>query len=552
MRVALCQFNPLIGAISQNAERILAFAKQASEKGAQLLILPELAICGYPPQDLLFRQELLDQIEEHLLEIARHAPIPVLVGAPVRHHQPNENPLWNAAVLCTKGQVKVIGKKALLPNYDVFDEKRYFEPKGQKDEQGIMELGGVIFGVTICEDAWNDPQFWPHQRYQENPVEEVVGQGAQIILNLSASPYSRKKPLLREQVFSHLAKKHQRTLIMVGQVGANDQLIFDGSSVAIDEDGQVMARAPVFEEALLLVDIGVKAKEKARPFPNEMEMLSLALITGIRDYVQKCRSPGAIVGLSGGIDSAVTAALAVRALGPERVLGVRMPSKFSSNHSLEDAEELANNLGIKLHTVPIEPMVASFRNALSAPLAGFATHTDDVTDQNLQARARGMVLMAFSNKTDYLVLTTGNKSETSVGYSTLYGDMCGALGPLSDIYKTDVYRLAHHFNTNGPSIPERSITKPASAELKENQTDQDTLPPYDLLDAILSRYIDQEMPVRQIEQETQIPRKDLMRIISMVHRNEYKRRQAPFSLMVSERVFGMGRRWPIAKKFDPL
>jgi NAD+ synthase (glutamine-hydrolysing) len=556
MRVALCQFNPLVGAISQNAQRILNWIDDARKRGAKLVVFPELALCGYLPKDIIFVPEFMLQVEHGLEHLAKHASLPCLIGAPQSNTRSIGQPFLNAAFFCCDGEVKCVATKRLLPNYDVFDERRYFEPGAVEHGDNLFHFEGVTFGVTICEDAWNDDVFWPHRRYAIDPVSDVVAADAQVVLNIAASPFSVGKPELRESVMSHLAKRHQRPLLAVGQVGANDQIIFDGTSSVFDAQGDVLARAKAFEEGLILVDVDASGKlapaQAATVWPmlTQTELMAEALVLGIRDYVGKCKASGVLLGLSGGVDSAVVAALAVRALGAERVVGVALPSRFSSKHSLEDAQELARNLKIELLIRPIESVVDAFRETLGEGDKKRAL--GDTVDQNLQARARGVLLMALSNAGSSLVLATGNKSELAVGYATLYGDMCGALAPLADVYKTDVWRLAQFLNANGPCIPERTIRKAPSAELKADQTDQDSLPSYDLLDAVLSRYVDLNLPLKQIVAETGMAQAELERIVKLVHFNDYKRQQAPVILKVSERVFGAGWRWPIAKGFDPF
>ena len=545
MKIALCQFNPIIGAISLNAERLIDFALLAHEQGADLIVAPELAICGYPPKDLLFHREFWKQSAEALDFIAQKTPIPFILGAPISREDRIGQPFWNTAVLCEKGVWRVVSTKELLPNYDVFDERRYFEPPNEPNK--CIELNGQRIGILICEEVWNDPFFFQHRRYQSDPLQERVDDGATLLLNINASPFSLGKPEIREQLLQHEAKQHQIPVISCCQVGAIDQVIFDGGSLAIDRQGITKGRLAPFKEGLLFATINEAGKLQSEIFTpletERLEWMRQALVCGISDYFRKCKATGAIIGLSGGIDSAVMAVLAVQALGADNVLGVRMPSAFSSEHSLEDAEKLAINLGIQLKTIPIEEQVALFRSALG--------EISDITDQNLQSRVRGLILMGLSNETGKLVLATGNKSELSTGYCTLYGDMCGALAPLGDVYKTDIWPLSRHLNKNGEIIPSRSIEKVPSAELKPDQSDQDSLPPYDQLDAILTAYMEDPISVDKIRKKTGLSTVLINNVIKMVHKAEYKRAQSPQILMLCDRVFGQGRRFPIAHQFNP-
>jgi NAD+ synthase (glutamine-hydrolysing) len=558
MHIALCQFNPVVGDIFYNAKKIKEFASLAFFQNAELIIFPELSICGYPPKDLLFRQELHQQIQLALQEISQTVLLPVILGAPVQCKKKTKQLFWNAVVLCQAGNVEVIARKQLLPNYDVFDERRYFEPGRKSEGINLFTFKGITFGFSICEDAWNDDLANPFCKYDIDPVAELVKQGADIIANISASPFSVSKPLLREKMFSGIAKRHRRPLMIVGQVGANDQLIFDGHSMLIDKSGKILARSNLFEEDLLFIEIKSNAEVSAfnsqhlTPLPQRIELMSKAIVLGIKDYVEKSQAPGVLLGLSGGIDSAVVAALAVRALGADKVIGVRMPSQFSSEHSLIDAKQLGDNLGIRLLDIPIELPVEAARFALAAGMEACLPFDLDITDQNLQARMRSLILMGLSNGKHYLVLSTGNKSELAMGYVTLYGDMSGALAPLGDVYKTDVWNLARFLNQFDICIPENSIAKVPSAELKLNQCDQDTLPPYDLLDQVLFQYIDCDQEISQILKNISLPLESIKRIVRSVNANDHKRKQAAIILMVSDRVFGDGRRWPVVKRFDPF
>ena len=547
MKIALFQMNPLVGAPETNVQALLRAASDAAQRGADLLVAPELAICGYNPKDYLFRADMTGQIQLALHHLAQATPVPVLLGAPLPAGRPVGLPLSNAAVLCQGGKVQTVAHKRLLPNYDIFEEPRYFEP-GPVEGFGVLEFAGQKLGITICEDAWNDATFWPHPRYGEDPVERVMSAGVDAMINIAASPFSEGKPRFRERLFAHLAKKYQTPIYVCGQTGAHDHLIFDGGSIGINAAGEITHRAPLFQESLLVIDTGEKEPAPS-PTPDRFDCLEAALSLGISDYVKKCGARQVIVGLSGGIDSAVTAALAVKALGPENVLGVRMPSAYSSAHSLKDAEDLAHNLGIQCHTVAIEPVVESLRTQLTPAFEGAPEALADVTDQNLQARARGVVLMGLSNRHGAMVLTTGNKSEVAVGYATLYGDMCGALAPIADVWKTDVYALANFMNRNGDVIPSSTLTKPPSAELKPGQVDQDSLPPYETLDAVLRLFVEEGEGFDLILSEVDCPEEDLRRILGLVGRSEYKRWQSACVLRVSPKAFGDGRRMPVAAGF---
>ncbi|MDA0713284.1 MAG: NAD+ synthase [bacterium] len=554
MRIALCQFNACIGAVSHNVDRIIEWSLKAYENGAELIIFPELSICGYPPQDILYRQELHEQIAAGLKKIASTLPIAVIVGAPIATQKQSGQPFWNAAIICEKGMVNVVCRKQLLPNYGVFDERRYFEPGTENDGSNILQFKGLKLGLSICEDAWSKAEFESEPKYENNPIRNLKNKNVDVIINMSASPFSLNKVSFREKLFTDLAKKHKCNLLMVGQVGANDGLIFDGQSMAINSSGDVINKIALFQEGLLFVDVKeqgvINAYDAPVPFayPGQMSLLNQALVLGIKDYVAKCKSPGVILGLSGGVDSAVTAALAVQALGAEKVIGVRMPSKFSSSHSLTDAEALAKNLKIKLIDLPIESAVDAFRSILKTELSK-SRNSIDIVDQNLQARTRGMLLMALSNQNQHLVLSTGNKSELAMGYATLYGDMCGALSPLGDVYKTKVWELANFINKDREIIPLNTITKPPSAELKAEQRDDDNLLPYSKLDQILEFYIERELSASQISVNLKINIEEVQNIIKVINLNDFKRRQAPVILAITSHTFGISRRWPVSKAY---
>lgn len=463
----------------------------------------------------------------------------LLVGFVAENPDDFGKPLYNAVALLEGGELRAIRYKTLLPTYDVFDEARHFEPSERRE---IIRWNGYRLGVCVCEDAWNSREFWDTHLYDIDPVRELAEQGAQVIINVSASPFHRGKGALRQAMLAHHASTLKVPVVLVNQVGGNDSLVFDGRSLVLDAQGELVLEAHAFQEDLRIVDLADLPAPITPRITDEVADIHDALVLGIRDYLGKCGFRQAVVGLSGGIDSAVTAALAVQALGPENVTGVAMPSKYSSDHSLEDAAELARNLGIGFHVVPIEPAVSAMTQMLT-PAFGFPPH--GVTEENLQARLRGVTLMAFSNQSGALVLTTGNKSELAVGYCTLYGDMCGGLAAISDVPKTDVYRLAAYINRHRVVIPTRTITKPPSAELRPDQTDQDTLPPYDILDAILERYIERYQSLDEIVAEG-FDRATVEYVARLINRNEYKRQQAAPGIKVTPKAFGRGRRVPIA------
>jgi NAD+ synthase (glutamine-hydrolysing) len=558
-RIALAQIDTTVGDLDGNAARIRDATARARAAGATLAVFPELALCGYPPRDLLDLPEFLDRAARALAELACPADwsrgIAVALGFPEADPAAPPPGVYNSVALLEAGRVAAIGRKSLLPTYDVFDETRYFLP-ADRSTFADASAPGVRLGLSICEDVWNDKRFWDRPRYARDPVAELAQAGAGLVVNVSASPYAVHKPALRERMLAASARSHRVPIAYVNQVGGNDALVFDGGSMLVATDGRVLARAPLFEEALVLADLAGGPVEvsplpagPARP-PRASaadaladEVLS-ALVLGVRDYVRKCGFRSAIVGLSGGIDSALTACIAAEALGPEAVLGVAMPSRYSSDHSREDAAELARSLGVRFREISIEPMHAAFlaqlRSAEGRPLG-------DLAEQNVQARVRGQILMALSNDTGGLVLSTGNKSELAVGYCTLYGDMAGGLAVIGDVAKTLVYRVARAANARAGRalIPERTFTKPPSAELKPGQVDQDSLPPYDVLDDILAAYVEERLPVAAIVARGH-PEETVRRVLRMVVASEYKRRQAAPVLKVSEKAFGEGRRLPIA------
>jgi NAD+ synthase (glutamine-hydrolysing) len=547
MKIALAQINPTVGDIAGNCRKILDFIEQAKARGAKVVVFPELSIIGYPPKDLLLKPRFVEDNLRGLQDIAsRVSGIDAVVGYAERNTAPVGRPLHNALAVLRDGKIISRHFKTLLPTYDVFDESRYFEP-GLDERQNIVTIAGRPMGLSICEDLWNDEKMVPRRLYHQNPIADLNTAGAQVMINASASPFVVGKHKFRVELFSSQVKQFGKPLVYVNQVGGNDELVFDGNSVVFDAKGNVIAQARDFEEELLVVDLLNPQPRTPNP-PSEISTIYRALVLGLRDYVKKCGFSTVVLGLSGGIDSAVTAALAVAALGKEKVVGVSMPSRFSSEHSIADAKQLADNLGIEFQIVPIAPIHDAYEETLTPYFQG---RQRDVTEENLQARVRGAILMAFSNKFNHLLLTTGNKSELAVGYCTLYGDMCGGLAVISDVPKTSIYQLAEFINQQAGRdlIPRNSITKPPSAELRPNQTDQDSLPPYDLLDAILHRYVEEEKSAGEIVKEG-FDRPTVLRVIRLVDRSEYKRRQAAPGIKVTSRAFGFGRRMPIAQRYE--
>lgn len=540
MRIALLQCNPTVGDIRGNAAKILEGVQWAQEQGAHLVVFPELSLVGYPPRDLLYREDMLQAVEQVLFEVIAPAShgIGILVGAPVRCN----GGLWNAALLFSEGKLVAQQAKSLLPNYDVFDEVRYFKPA---PERKAVSFRKEVLGITICEDIWNDKDYWQRQLYDLNPLAELAAQEVTLFLNLSASPYYYGKRRLRADMLSYLARKYARPLAYVNQVGGNDELIFDGSSLFLDSQGNIVWEAKSFEEDRVVLDTESLPGGKSPTSVCEgIEDVYRALCLGIRDYFRKTGFEKAIVGLSGGIDSSVVAVLAASALGAGNVLGVSMPSRYSSPESLKDAEELARNLGISWRVIPIESIFAAYLEVLNPqgiPLV-------DLAEENLQARIRGNILMFLSNREGYLVLSTGNKSELAMGYCTLYGDMSGGLAVLADVPKTMVYELAEYVNTRMRGIiPQSVLYKAPSAELRPNQRDEDSLPPYRILDSILRAYVESNLPPQDIV-SLGFPEKLVTEVIGRIDAAEYKRRQAAPGLKVTTKAFGTGRRMPIAWK----
>ena len=544
MKIALAQFNPTVGDFDGNSARILDLANQARLNGAELAVFSELCLCGYPPQDLIERPSFAARNQKALAQLARAIPIPSLVGYVGKAQDDTGKPVANSAALIADGKIVFEQRKMLLPTYDVFDETRYFQPA---HTQHIFRLNPEILGITICEDCWNDKNFWSQRLYERDPVAELVGQGSSLLLNISASPYTLDKRSLRHDMLRAIAIEHHVPVVYVNQVGGNDSLIFDGSSVAFMPDGRVAALANSFEEDLVYFD-SITGVGDIRPQPlDELGAAYHALVVGTRDYVRKCGFSKVVVGLSGGVDSALVATIAVDAMGPENVLGVAMPGPYSSEGSLRDARYLAKNLAIELQVIAINETFDNYRKAL-APV--FAGRREDVTEENIQARIRGNLLMALSNKFGSIVLSTGNKSEMAVGYCTLYGDMAGGLAVISDVPKSMVYELSKFANRARMRIPQATLDKPPSAELRPNQKDQDTLPPYDVLDRILKAYVEDLHSPEEIADHYGFPL-DLVRSVARrVDQNEYKRKQAPPGLKVTSKAFSVGRRFPLAQKFS--
>ena len=582
MRIALAQIDTTVGDLPGNAALIVQRAAEAASGGAELVVFPELALCGYPPKDLLELGEFVDRCRATLDALVQEpvfGRIAALVGFPERHAGAGAG-LYNAVALIRDGQIASIARKCLLPTYDVFDEGRYFDAAANTT---VMEVGGLRLGVTICEDLWNDKQFWREPRYPRDPVEELAAHGAQAIVNLSASPYAVGKPEIRRQMVAAAARRHGLPIAVCNLVGGDDSLIFDGRSLLVGADGGLQREAAAFGEELIFGELTPNAPgSRAAAAPGDASVsrelestspasglsargplavvaayeaelgegtcrdLAAALTLGIRDYARKTGFKTAVLGLSGGVDSALTAVLAARALGPANVTTIAMPSRFTAAMSNEDAELLARRLGVHFETIAIEPMFEAFQAAL-APL--FAGKKQDVTEENLQARIRGVLLMAFSNKNGALLLSTGNKSELATGFCTLYGDMAGGLSAIGDLSKTAVYALSRWLNAQGEElIPERILVRPPTAELRENQTDQDTLPPYDLLDQVLRGHVEEHLGARALIARG-FPEPLVRRVLKLVVQSEYKRRQAAPALRVTARAFGEGWRFPIAQRY---
>jgi NAD+ synthetase len=542
MKIALAQINPVVGDIRGNSALMAGAIDAAADAGAALVVFPELSIVGYPPRDLLRKEAFVADNVRAVEQLAsRCTRIAALVGYARPSPHPRGRPLQNAAALLEGGRIRHVHVKSLLPTYDVFDETRYFEPGGNS---ACVDVAGQRIGISVCEDLW-DPRALGRPLYDADPVAELARQGAKVIINLAASPYQMGKMRLREELFARQAVRCRTPIVYVNQVGGNDELIFDGSSCVIDCSGAVIARARSFEPDLLLAELQGPVNRLEEP-KTELAALADALRLGLRDYVRKCGFAKVVLGLSGGIDSAVVAVLAADALGPQNVLALAMPSRYSSDHSLADARELARRCGINFAILPIEPMHAAYESALRDALAG---GNIEIASENVQARIRGNIVMAVSNALGHLALATGNKSELSTGYCTLYGDMAGGLAPIGDALKTTIFELARELNRGGDErIPQAIIDKPPSAELKPNQFDQDTLPPYDVLDAILQQYVEDDLTAGEIIDKG-FDAETVRRVVRMVDCSEYKRKQAAPVLKVSARAFGSGRRMPIAQRY---
>jgi NAD+ synthase/NAD+ synthase (glutamine-hydrolysing) len=545
MKIALGQINPTVGDFAGNAAKIIDFAHRAQSAGAGLILFPELSVCGYPPRDLVERASFVQHNRETLDRIAAETRgIAVICGLVTPAQAESGKSVMNSAALLKDGRVAFLQSKMLLPTYDVFDEMRNFAPA---KSQVLFPFCGKQMALTICEDAWNDKHFWNKRLYTFDPVEALVSAGGNFVLNISASPFWLGKRELRRDMLASIARSHKVPVVMVNQIGGNDSLLFDGSSLVLNPAGEIIAQGKSFEEDLVYFDSDQLTGEMHPQIEGEEASAYAALVLGTRDYVRKCGFSQVIVGLSGGIDSALTAAIAVDALGPENVIGVGMPGPYSSTGSIGDARALANNLGIRFELLCITDIFESYKNTLAKTFAG---RKEDETEENVQSRARGTLLMALSNKFGAIVLSTGNKSELAVGYCTLYGDMVGGLAAISDVPKTLVYRLSHYVNSRRPLIPQASLDKPPSAELRPGQMDSDTLPPYDVLDAILEDYVEDSHTADQIAADRGFDVSLVKRVIRMVERSEYKRQQAAPGIKISAKAFGYGRRFPIAAKSD--
>jgi NAD+ synthase (glutamine-hydrolysing) len=555
VKIALAQINPTVGDFTGNTKKILEFAERSADQKVDLAVFPELAVCGYPPADFLEKKVFVDRCVRALNELAAWTAKPgrpaLLVGAVMPADGPVGKRVRNVAALLQAGKIAFVQQKMLLPFYDVFDEQRYFEPSSS---QALSEAGGNPIAITVCEDAWNDKNFWPRQLYPVDPVDALMQQWQghegqlngqpRIIINISASPYWKGKPLVRQQMLTAIAERHKAFVLMANQVGGNDSLVFDGSSIALSPTGEVIARGACFTEDLVIVDTDAVLQVAPAACDDTAEVWQ-ALVLGTRDYVRKCGFSKVLVALSGGIDSALVAAIAVDALGAENVIGVGMPTEYSSLGSIEDARSLAKNLGIRFELLPIHDVFAQFQTVLE-PL--FHGTPFGLAEENLQPRIRATLLMALSNKFGALVLTTGNKSEMAVGYCTLYGDMVGALAVIGDVYKTLVYALSRYANRSREIIPRNTLEKPPSAELRPGQLDTDSLPPYDILDPILEAYVERYLSAEEIAKEQNVDAGLVRSVLKLVEQSEYKRQQAAPVLKVTQKSFGTGRRFPIAVK----
>ncbi|MGD1073372.1 MAG: NAD+ synthase [Bryobacteraceae bacterium] len=547
MRIALGQINPTVGDLAGNTALCARFARDAAERGAELIVFPELSLTGYPPRDLVEKRTFIEQSEASVMRLAeatKDLPIALIAGYVGRSHVTTGKQATNSAAVIRGGQVLLRQTKILLPTYDVFDESRNFVPG---ETQALWNAGSENIALTICEDAWNDKQFWRRQLYPRDPVDELIERGGSMLVSVNGSPYHLGKRELRIDIFRALTLRHNVPAIVVNQVGGNDQIVFDGSSFAMDAEGNVIASAASFREDLVIVDTVTRGGDRNANLPDDCEAVYEALVLGTRDYIRKCGFRQVLIGLSGGIDSSLTAVIAVDAVGRENARGVAMPGPFSSDHSIRDARDMAERLGIAFDVISITPAYEEMCQTL-APV--FKDRKPDVTEENIQARLRGLTLMSLSNKFGAMVLTTGNKSEIAVGYCTLYGDMCGGLAVISDVPKTMVYALARAANRrHAGAIPEAVFEKPPSAELRPDQKDSDSLPPYDVLDNILRLYVEDFRSVREIAEELSLPIELVKDVALKVDRNEYKRQQAAPGLKVTSKAFGIGRRFPIAQRY---
>ena len=545
MKLALGQINPTVGDFSGNAAKIIEFSRRAQGAGAGLILFPELSVCGYPPRDLVERPSFLTRNRESVERIAAQTQgISVICGLVTPADSETGKSAMNSAALLQDGKVAFVQSKMLLPTYDVFDEMRNFAPA---KSQSLFPFCGNRMALTICEDAWNDKLFWPKRLYTVDPIEALIRSGGNFVLNISASPFWIGKRELRRDMLVSIARQHKVPVAMVNQVGGNDSLLFDGSSIVLDAEGEVIAQGLSFEEDLIFFDSKTLTGDVHKQIEGEEASVYAALVLGTRDYMRKCGFEKAIVGLSGGIDSALTAVIAADAVGPENVIGVGMPGPYSSPGSIDDARELAKNLGIRFELLSINQVVGAYRQTLQEVFAGLK---EDVTEENIQSRARGTLLMALSNKLGAIVLSTGNKSELGAGYCTLYGDMVGGLAVISDVPKTLVYRLSHYVNSRRPAIPPATLEKPPSAELRPNQKDSDSLPPYEILDAVLEDYVEDAHSAERIAADRGFDIEVVRRVVRMVDRAEYKRQQAAPGIKISPKAFGYGRRFPIAAKSE--
>ena len=543
MKIGLLQINFTVGDFAGNADKVLLAYERAVRAGAELCVGSELGLCGYPPRDLLNRQDFLQQHDAALGALAKKiGSVPLLLGGIEKNRKKAGRPLHNSAFLLQKGKAKVVAQKSLLPTYDVFDEDRYFEPAAHAVP---LRIGQNRVGITICEDIWNDEDLWPERRYRTDPVRQLCQKGIDLLINLSASPWHLGKERVRYRLLAEVAKREKIPVIQVNQVGGNDELVFDGQSMAVNRKGGLVAVGLAFAEDVKVVDLEGKSEKPI--WKGEEEQVFRALVLGTKDYLHKCGFREVVLGLSGGIDSALTAVIAAEALGPDKVLGVALPSQFSSEGSVADAEALAKNLGVRCARIPIQDSFETVLRSIDPVRGG---KKGGLTEENLQSRLRGLILMGISNDSGRLLLTTGNKSEMAVGYCTLYGDMCGALSVLADVPKTMVYRISKWVNRNGEVIPKSSIEKAPSAELRPDQKDQDSLPPYEELDRILESYVVNEGSIEGMVKKG-ISRAVAEEMVRKIDYSEYKRRQAAPGIKVTTKAFGMGRRVPLAQRFDP-